>query len=96
MVLDKLRQLKQMRDQAMKIQKELAAEEIVVERGDVKIVISGDQKIKELSVRGVSSDDVVNALNDAIKQSQQLAAKKLQQMSGGLSGMMQGMGGGAS
>lgn len=96
MVLDKLKQLKQMRDQAMKIQKQLAAEEIVVERGDVKIVISGDQKIKELSVRGVSSDDVVNALNDAIKQSQQLAAKKLQQMSGGLSGMMQGMGGGAS
>ena len=92
-MLDKLKQLKQMRDQAMQIQKQLAAEEIVVERGDVKVVISGDQKIKELSVRGVSSDDVVNALNDAIKQSQQIAAKKLQSMSGGLGGLMKGMGG---
>ena len=95
-MLDKLKQLKQMRDQAMQIQKQLASEEIIVERGDVRIVISGDQKIKELTVRGISSDEVVNALNDAIKQSQQLAAKKLQQMSGGLGGLMGGMGGGAS
>lgn len=92
-MLDKLKQLKQMRDQAMQIQKQLAAEEIVVERGDVKIVISGDQKIKELAVSGVSSDEVVNVLNDAIKQSQQMAAKKLQEMSGGLGGMLQNMGG---
>ncbi len=95
-MLDKLKQLKQMRDQAMKIQKQLAVEEIVVERGDVKIVISGDQKIKELVVGGVSSDEVVNVLNDAIKQSQQMAAKKLQEMSGGLGGMMQGLGGGGA
>jgi len=65
-----------------------------VERGDVRIVISGDQKIKELTVRGIGSDEVVNALNDAVKQSQQLAAKKLQEMSGGLGGLLGGMGGG--
>ena len=93
-MFDKIKQLKQMRDQAMAIQKQLSAEEIVVERGDVRIVISGDQKIKELSVRGIGSDEVVNALNDAIKQSQQLAAKKLQEMSGGLGGLLGGMGGG--
>lgn len=93
-MLDKLKQLKQMRDQALAIQKQLQAEEIVVVRGDVRVVISGDQRIKELSVRGISSDDVVNALNDAIKQSQQLAAKKLQEMSGGLTGLMQNLGGG--
>ena len=93
-MFDKLKQLKQMRDQAMAIQKQLAAEEIVVERGDVRIVISGDQKVKELTVRGIGSDEVVNALNDAIKQSQQLAAKKLQEMSGGLSGMLGNLGGG--
>lgn len=92
-MFDKIKQLKQMRDQAMAIQKQLAAEEIVVERGDVRIVISGDQKIKEMTVRGIGSDEVVNALNDAIKQSQQLAAKKLQEMSGGLSGLLGGMGG---
>jgi DNA-binding protein YbaB len=87
-MFDKLKQLgdlKKMRDQAMAIQKQLAGEEIVVERGDVRVVISGDQKIKELTVKGISSGEVVNVLNDAIKQSQQLAARKLQQM-GGLMG----------
>jgi nucleoid-associated protein EbfC len=92
-MFDKIKQLKQMRDQAMAVQKQLAAEEIVVERGAVRIVISGDQKIKELTVQGVSSQEVVNALNEAIKKSQELAAKKLQEMSGGLSGLLGGMGG---
>lgn len=92
-MFDKIKQLKQMRDQAMAVQKQLAAEEIVVERGTVRIVISGDQKIKELTVQGVSSQEVVSALNEAIKKSQELAAKKLQEMSGGLSGLLGGMGG---
>lgn len=92
-MFDKIKQLKQMRDQAMAVQKQLAAEEIVVERGTVKIVISGDQKIKELTVQGVSSQEVVSVLNEAIKKSQELAAKKLQEMSGGLSGLLGGMGG---
>lgn len=92
-MLDKLKKLKQMRDEAMVIQKQLAQEEIVVERGSVKIVISGDQRIKELTVQGVSSQEVVNGINEAIKKSQELAAKKLQEMSGGLSGLLGGMGG---
>ena len=92
-MFDKIKQLKQMRDQAMTIQKQLAAEEIVVERGTVRVVISGDQKIKDLTVQGVSSQEVVNAINEAVKKSQELAAKKLQEMSGGLSGLLGGMGG---
>ena len=92
-MFDKLKQLKQMRDQAMTIQKQLAQEEIVVERGPIRIVISGDQKIKEFTVQGVSSQEAVDALNEAIKKSQELAAKKLQEMSGGLSGLMGGLGG---
>ncbi|MBI4035201.1 MAG: hypothetical protein HY381_02285, partial [Candidatus Chisholmbacteria bacterium] len=85
--------LKKMRDQAMAIQKQLAAEEIVIERGDIRVVISGDQKIKEFLVQGVSSQSAVDTLNEAIKKSQELAAKKLQEMSGGLSGLMSGLGG---
>lgn len=92
-MLDKLKQLKQMRDQAMTIQKQLAQEEIVVERGPIKVVIGGDQKIKQFTVQGVTSDEAVTVLNEAIKKSQELAAKKLQEMSGGLSGLMRGLGG---
>jgi len=45
-------EIKKMRDQAMQIQRELQAEEVVVEKNGVHIVISGDQKIKELVSNG--------------------------------------------
>lgn len=93
-MFDKIKQLKQMRDQAMAVQKQLGGEEIVVERGAVRVVISGDQKIKEFTVQGVSSPVAVETLNEAIRKSQELAAKKLQEMSGGLTGLMKGLGGG--
>ena len=85
-----LRELKKMRDQAMAIQRELAAEEVVVEEQDVRIIISGDQKIKELSIKGVGNQTLVDVLNKAIKKSQEIAAKKLQEMGGGLSGLLGG------
>jgi NADPH-dependent glutamate synthase beta subunit-like oxidoreductase len=70
----------------------LSKQEIKVEEGDIVVVITGDQKIKHFSVQGISSDDAVKVLNKAIQQSQQLAAKKLQSMSGGLGGLMGKMG----
>lgn len=92
-MFDKLKQLgdlKKMRDQALAIQKQLAQEEIVVEEGDIRIVISGDQKIKEFTVKGHTSEVAIEVLNKAIRQSQELAAKKLQEISGGLGGLMGG------
>jgi DNA-binding protein YbaB len=41
-------------------------------------------------VQGITSQEAVDALNEAIKKSQELAAKKLQQMSGGLGGLFGG------
>lgn len=90
--LKALGDMNQLRKQAMQMQQALASEEIVVEEGDVKVVITGDQKIKEFSVQGVTSDVAVTALNQAIKKSQEMAAQKLQEMTGGLGGMMGGMG----
>ena len=75
--------LKKLREQAQQIQKQLAKEEVVVEEGEIRVVISGDQKIKEFSVQGISSDQAVSVLNKAIKKSQELAAKKLQMMNMG-------------
>ena len=80
--------LNQLRKQAKQMQDELAAEEIRIEEGDILVVISGDQKIKQLSVQGISSPEVIDILNRAIKKSQELAAKKLQSMTGGLGGML--------
>lgn len=82
--------LNQLRKQAQQMQQDLAAEEITVERGDIVVVISGDQKIKQFSVQGITSQDAIDVLNEAIKKSQELAAKKLQAMTGGLGGMLGG------
>lgn len=69
-----------MRQQAMKMQQALQGQKIVVEKGDVRVVISGDQRILEFTVQGFSSQDAVDALNDAIKQSQKMAAEKLKEI----------------
>jgi len=82
--------IKRMRDQAMQIQRELQGEEVTVDKNGVHIVISGDQKIKELLSNGQSDNDVKEAINEAIKKSQEVAAKKLQQMGGGLGGLLGG------
>lgn len=80
--------LKKMRDQAMTIQRELQAEEITVEKNGVNIVITGDQKVKSLESNGRSDEDIKEAVNEAVKKSQEVAAKKLSQMSGGLGGLL--------
>jgi len=82
--------LNQLRKQAKQMQDELAKEEIRIERDDVVVVISGDQKIIHFSVQGITSQEAIDVINEAIKKSQELAAKKLQSMAGGLGGMLGG------
>lgn len=82
--------IKKMRDQAMQIQKQLQAEEVDVEKNGVHIVISGDQKIRTLESNGRSDNDILDAVNEAIKKSQEIAARKLSQMGGGLGGLLGG------
>ena len=85
-----LGQLKKLRDQAVKLQKELNAQQIEVEEKGVKVVMSGDQKIKFLLIDGVEQTRAVEVINKAVKKSQKMAAKKLQQMGGGLGGLLGG------
>jgi DNA-binding protein YbaB len=82
--------LKKMRDQAMQIQRELQAEEVSVDKNGVQITITGDQKIKDIKVNGRSDNDVKEAVNEAVKKSQEVAARKLATMQGGLSGLLGG------
>jgi DNA-binding protein YbaB len=86
--LQGLGDLKKMRDQAMEIQKQLQGEIIEIEKNGVKIIITGDQKIKEIITNGKGDNDIKEAINEAVKKSQEMAAKKLSQMSGGLSGLL--------
>lgn len=88
-------QLKKIRDQAVQMQKQLQAEVIEVEENGIRVVMTGDQKVETVTIDGKYEERLVNILNQAIKKSQQVAAKKLQEMSGGLKGLLGGaMGGG--
>ncbi len=91
-MFDQLKDVKKMRDEAMKIQRELAGEEVIVNKNGVDITITGDQKIKEIRTNGKSDNDIKEAVNEAVKKSQEVAAKKLQSMGGGLAGLLGGGG----
>jgi len=82
--------LKKMRDEAMAIQKQLQGEQVTVDKSGVRIVITGDQKILSLESNGKSDDDIKDAINESIKKSQEIAARKLAGMRGGLGGLLGG------
>lgn len=91
-MLDKLKQmkeLKKMRDEAMRIQKELSKIEVVGSKGDVEVKMSGDMKVVEVLIDGEEDRDIKDAMNDALKRAQKKSAQMMQQM-GGLGGLMGG------
>jgi len=90
--LQQLKELKKMRDEAMTIQKSLDAETVEVEKRGVKVKITLAQRVVSIESEGRDDADVVEAVNEAIKESQKEAAKKMQQMGGfdSLKGMLGG------
>lgn len=71
---------------AFQLKKAVGAEVVVVEEEGIKIIISGDQKIKSLKVFGVENKMLVEVINKALKKSQEAAARKMKEM-GGLEGL---------
>ena len=92
--LQQLKELKKMRDDAMRIQKALDEEVVEVEKHDVKIRVTLAQRFVSIETNGKSESDIVEAVNEAVKESQKEAAKKMQSMVGfeGLKGMFGGGG----
>jgi DNA-binding protein YbaB len=88
-----LGELKKMRDQAMAMQRQLKMEEVEINKHGVYVKISGDQEIREIKSNGKSDNDIKGAVNEAIKKSQEVAAKKLQEMTGGMGGIGSLLGG---
>ncbi len=85
-LMDSMKQmgdLKKMRDQAMEIQKKLGGIKITVEHKGVTVVMTGDQKV--VSISGDSNfDKITEAVNEALKQSQKVAAEEMKSLMGGL------------
>jgi hypothetical protein len=72
--------------QAYKLKKAVEAEIVEVEENGVKIIVSGDQKVKFLSINGMENKVLVDTINKAMKKSQEQAAKRMKDM-GGLEGL---------
>ena len=89
-IMGQLGDLNKLRKQAKQMQDELSAEEVVVTRGDITVTMTAAQVVRDVSVQGIHSDELVKALNDEIKKSQEIASRKLQSMTGGLGGLLGG------
>ncbi len=90
-----MKDAKKIQEQMLKVQEELANEKVEATSGGgtVKVVANGKQEILEVKINpdAVSSDDIeiledmiLVATNEAIQKSQELAAQRLNQLTGGL------------
>lgn len=73
------------------IQKQLSQERITVEEDGVKVVISGDMKIRELQTNGQNDETVAKVINHGFEKTQKIVAQKMQDMGAGLGNMLGGM-----
>jgi len=65
-----------------KIQQQLKSQKVTVEKDGITVVMRGDQKIEEILVDGESVDRIVDAINEAVRKTQEEAAKSLMSMGG--------------
>lgn len=90
-MFNKLKQFKDLRNQAKTIQNALSGENITVEKNGIKVVINGNMEItqinieKELDKKNLEKT-LIDCVNEAIKKTQRLMAKKIQEM-GGIQGL---------
>jgi DNA-binding YbaB/EbfC family protein len=99
-----MRQLQKMQEDMAKAQEALADETLEVQSGGgaISIVITGHQRVKSITIKpelldtndpewtGDLQDLLVAAVNQAIEQSQALAAERLEAVSGNLNNMLPG------
>ena len=81
--IKQLGDLKKMRDQAMEVQKKLSAIKITIEHKGVIVVMTADQKVQSISGR-LDPQNVTEAVNEALKQSQKVAADEMKPLMGGM------------
>ena len=85
-LMDNLKQfgdLKKMADQAKEVQKRLGDIKLTVEHKGVIVVMTADQKV--VSIEGDNDlNKVRDAINEALKESQKVAAEEMKSLMGGM------------
>lgn len=93
-MFDKVKQagdLLKMRQQAQVLQKKLAEVTKTITKGNITVKVSADQKVQYLTVDGVERKDIVEAINEAMKEVQKDAAKKMIEDGGGIGNLLKGL-----
>lgn len=83
-----LGELKNARDQMVKIQRELENTVVAANRGNVEVEVTADMKVKSIIIAGEEKRDVKEAVNEALDRAKREAAAKMKSLSGGLGGLL--------
>ena len=94
-MFDKFKQLgelNKMRQQANALQKELEKIIETIEKKGWTVSVTGDQKVRYIKKGEEDVQELVDLINEAMKNVQKESAKKMMEMGGGLSGLLGGLG----
>ena len=86
-MFNKLKQLKDLRSQAKTMQNALAGEKVEVEKNGIKLSMNGNMEVMDLVINSeLNKEEIARTskelFNDAIKKTQRIMAKKMQEMGG--------------
>lgn len=77
-MLDKLKNLYNLKQRAGEMQKKMAGIYLTVEDKGVKVTVRGDQHLEEITIDGEVNNRVKDIVNRAMRDVQKKAAKKVQ------------------
>lgn len=73
--------MKKLQQQAKQMQEALKKETVEVNKNGVKVEVRGDQVVMNIEVDGVVENRIADAINEAVRKTQEVAARKLMEMS---------------
>lgn len=81
-MFNKLKQFKDVRDEAKKLQNTLASEKVTIEKDGIVLVMNGNQEIVSLKIESSKTAEDIEKImpkvfSDAIKQVQKIIAQKM-------------------
>lgn len=88
--LKQVQDIMKLRSEAKKLQQQLESVTAESSRGDITVRVSGTRKVLSITKNGEEMEDVVKVINDAMKEVEKKAAKKIMEEGGGLGGLLGG------
>lgn len=70
------------------LQQEVKKIEVETAKGRAEVIVSGELRVKSVKLNGEELHDVKDALNEAFEKVQKKVAAKMQEMGGGLGGLL--------